>query len=75
MKKILCFALCLAAFFSATAYAEEITVEIDGAELLCEPPPINTDDRVLVPMRAIFEALGADVEWDGERQRVIIETA
>ena len=28
------------------------------------------NDRTLVPMRVIFEALGAQVEWDGETQTV-----
>ena len=28
------------------------------------------NDRVLVPMRAIFEAIGAQVSWDGEKQKV-----
>ncbi|MBQ2669469.1 MAG: hypothetical protein IJG06_01705, partial [Clostridia bacterium] len=28
--------------------------------------PFIENDRTLVPMRAIFEALGAKVNWDGE---------
>ena len=32
-------------------------------------PPLE-NDRTLVPMRVIFEALGAQVEWDGETQTV-----
>jgi hypothetical protein len=28
------------------------------------------NDRVLVPMRAIFESLGATVGWDGDTQTV-----
>ena len=30
--------------------------------------PITEKDRTLVPMRAIFEALGAEVEWENETQ-------
>lgn len=33
-------------------------------------PPIIENDRVLVPMRAIFEALGATVDWDGNTKTV-----
>ena len=32
--------------------------------------PVIYNDRTLVPMRKIFEALGAQVEWDGETQTV-----
>ena len=32
--------------------------------------PIIQDGRTLVPLRAIFEALGAQVEWDAETQTV-----
>ncbi|HIW57009.1 MAG TPA: copper amine oxidase N-terminal domain-containing protein [Firmicutes bacterium] len=41
-------------------------VEINGEPLKLERDPIMESDRVLVPMRAIFEALGAEVSWDNE---------
>ncbi|MCC8169320.1 MAG: DUF5050 domain-containing protein [Oscillospiraceae bacterium] len=53
-----------------TAYADGINIQFDGNILECDVPPINVNDRVLVPMRAIFEALGADVYWDGDTQTV-----
>lgn len=34
--------------------------------------PIIVNDRVLVPVRAITEGLGAQVAWDGETQTVTI---
>jgi hypothetical protein len=34
-------------------------------------PPVIEQGRTLVPLRAIFEALGADVKWDGSTQTVI----
>lgn len=46
----------------------EIKVMINGEKPIFEQPPIMVNDRVLVPMRAIFEKLGATVEWDGENQ-------
>ena len=35
--------------------------------------PIIVNDRVLVPLRVIFEELGANVGWDGETQTVTME--
>ena len=50
--------------------SEKITVMIDGVEVQFDQPPIIYNDRTLVPLRAIFEALGAEVTWDGETQTV-----
>ena len=76
MKKVI--SLSLAAVLSAsamgiTAMAEDkITVTVNGAEVVFEDQaPFVENERTLVPMRAIFEALGATVEWDGETQTVI----
>ncbi len=45
----------------------EITVKIDGTEVVFpDQKPILHNDRTMVPMRAIFEALGADVVWDND---------
>ena len=41
-----------------------IKVTYNGRELAFDQPPVIRDDRTLVPMRAIFEALGADVDWN-----------
>ena len=41
-----------------------IEVYIDGEKLECDVNPKNIDERVLVPMRAIFEAFGGNVSWD-----------
>lgn len=44
-----------------------VTVVLDGQTLqFPTQDPIITDGRTLVPMRTIFEALGADVEWIDE---------
>ncbi len=34
--------------------------------------PMIVDGRTLVPLRAISEALGADVEWDGDTKQITI---
>ncbi len=55
-----------------TATAEdEITVTIDGKPVAFDQPPILVNDRTLVPMRAIFESLGAIVDWQEETRTAI----
>ena len=50
--------------------ARPITVYLNGVDLLFETPPIIRNDRTMVPMRKIFETLGAKVSWDGEARKV-----
>lgn len=42
----------------------EITVKLDGETLTFDQQPIMQQDRVLVPMRVIFEALGCSIGWE-----------
>ncbi|MGN0162683.1 MAG: stalk domain-containing protein [Candidatus Ornithomonoglobus sp.] len=68
--KVCCLINILAAAMSITygstavQAADDISVTIDGKELSFDVEPQITDGRTMVPMRAIFEALGADVYWD-----------
>lgn len=55
--------------FSLPAIAAPQVV-LDGQQLEFEVPPIIENGRTLVPLRAIFEALGANVSWDGPTQTV-----
>lgn len=43
--------------------ANTISVRIDGAYQAYEQPPVLQNNRTLLPLRGIFEALGADVTW------------
>jgi hypothetical protein len=47
---------------SATAFAVDLYVDTELIET--DTPPTVVDGRTLVPVRAIFEALGATVDWD-----------
>lgn len=47
---------------------DEIKVTLNGAQLTFDVPPQTINDRTMVPMRKIFEALGAKVDWDENRQ-------
>ncbi|WP_421616974.1 copper amine oxidase N-terminal domain-containing protein [Brevibacillus sp. TJ4] len=48
----------------------QIAVFIDGQLQVYPKNPIEIDGRTLVPLRAIFESLGARVEWDEATQTV-----
>ena len=48
----------------------EIKVFIDGERLNFDVAPTIEDGFTLVPVSAIFEALGASVAWDGETKTV-----
>lgn len=47
---------------------QKASVTIDGLKLDAEAYIVN--DRTVVPLRAIFERLGATIEWDGTTQTV-----
>lgn len=55
-----------------------VTVVLDGETLVFPTQdPLIVDNRTLVPMRTIFEALGAKVDWIDENgiQKIIANTA
>jgi len=75
MKKLLAMvtALSLAAsmFIGTTAFAaENITVELDGKTIEFDVNPEIIDGRTMVPLRKIFEEIGALVKWDNDTQTV-----
>ena len=47
-----------------------IKVYVGASEITFDQPPIIENSRTLVPLRAIFEALGASVDWDGGTKTV-----
>lgn len=55
------------------AMAEEggISVILNGRELSFDVPPQSLNGRTMVPLRAIFEALDASVDWIQSTQTVI----
>ena len=58
-----------AALFSVTAFGS-ISLTIDGQPLASDVPPTVVGGRTLVPVRAIFEGLGATVSWNDETKTV-----
>lgn len=56
---------------SAAFQGQNISVTVNGKRVEFDQQPLMTDDRTFVPVRAIFEALGAKVGWEEDTQTVI----
>ncbi len=50
-----------------------IEVLLDGKYIIFDQPPIISNDRTLVPLRGIAEAMGAQVQWDGDMREITLE--
>lgn len=61
-KKIVLLTMLLLFCFAGTAFAEDVTVKVDGKEL--PQKGIIVDGRTMVPIRDIAEAVGIDVIFD-----------
>ena len=58
--------------FSCNALAEEnIFVILNGKQIEFDVLPQTVNDRTMVPMRKIFEELGAKVEWIEDTQMIL----
>lgn len=57
--------------FTIPAFADNaITVQLNGVSLSFDVAPQMINNRTMVPMRKIFESLGATVEWDSNSQTI-----
>lgn len=63
-RKIAAVALMLIMSMAIPVSAGDITVNVNGVKLETDQPPIILNGRTLVPLRAVAEALGCEVEWD-----------
>ena len=75
MKKLLSVILCLSLAVSlligvSSVSADEIIVELDGKKVEFDVKPKIIDGRTMVPLRKIFEEIGALVKWDNDTQTV-----
>lgn len=75
MKKIIAVITAILCMVSMQVQAfmagPEIKVNLDGAPMTFDVAPFIENDRTLVPLRAIFEAVGAVVEWDNDTRTAI----
>ena len=75
MKKVIivCLSLLIVAIGSLAVLASNpITITVNGRIIQSDVPPQIIGGRTMVPLRAVAEALGADVQWDGNTNTVII---
>lgn len=74
IKRIVSLLLALVMIFgmiSTQVCAEsEITVLLDGEKLVFDVAPKLINNRTMVPMRKIFESMGAEVEWEAATQTI-----
>lgn len=60
---------------SLEEHMNHITVWLDGQEIEMDVPPEVKNERTMVPIRAVAEALGADVGWDQATQKITLTRA
>ena len=61
---VLVIALALAGLSTAPAAAQAVRVIVDGSPVIFDQPPVTIGGRVLIPLRGVFERLGAFVQWN-----------
>ena len=79
-KKIFLLFVILMMIFTTIYAANPITVQLNGEYVdftdengnIVNPEIIN--NRTMVPMRKIFEVVGAEIEWDGEERKITATT-
>lgn len=71
LKKIcLMVAMFLLSLLIVVSASSDITIYVNDDILQCDVAPFIMDGRTMVPMRKIFEALNATVDWDGETKTI-----
>lgn len=74
--KIISFISMFVFLFSATALAvTPIKIFVSNKQLPLDTSPVLKEGRTLVPLRAIFESLDANVEWNPQNQTVVGKTS
>lgn len=65
-------AILLIISMAAPVYAidNSIQVQLNGENISFDVAPQMVNNRILVPMRTIFEELGANVEWDNQTRTI-----
>lgn len=72
MKKIISAMLAAGMIMTGgSVFAQDVSVVFNGSPLQSDVSAFIENDRTLVPMRAIFEAVGASVNWDDDTDTVI----
>ena len=57
----------------AVSYAsDDIKIVVNGNNIECDQAPVIIENRTLVPLRAISEAIGAKVDWNNQDKTINI---
>ncbi|MEN6391945.1 MAG: copper amine oxidase N-terminal domain-containing protein [Syntrophomonas sp.] len=51
----------------------ELRADNDGTEVYCEVPPQIVNGRTFVPLGFVIQALGAQINWDGQTRSIFID--
>jgi len=70
---ILSFAILMGTFGNVAFASSEISIMLNDTPIELDVAPIIEDGRTLVPLRAILEALGANVDWNDQTQTATAE--
>lgn len=75
MKKIILTLFFIASLLSVNTYADNIKVNINGKAIsFSDVNPQIINGRTMVPVRTIFEALGASVNWNNSTKEITGKT-
>ncbi len=77
LSMVMAASLTVPALAASPSGASRITINLDGRMLIIPDgvSPEIKDGRTMVPIRAVSEALGADVGWDQTTKQVTLERA
>ena len=62
--------LAMGMVFGANVYGGDVKLVVDGEDITSTAAPEIMDGRTMVPMRVIFEKLGATIDWDADTKTV-----
>lgn len=75
MKRISGIILSIAVTLNSAGFVygggNDITVKVNGNEIYTNVPPQIIEGRTMLPVRDIFEAVGAEVNWESETKTII----
>lgn len=60
---------------TSPAYADNfptVYINVNGQRIYPDSPAFIKNDRTLVPLRGIFEKLGANIQWDADQQKITV---
>ncbi|GEM_PF-742366 len=61
-------------FYKDDGSTEFISVILNGSKIFFDQDPIIDSDRVLVPLRAIMEAIGAELTWNESGEVTVLKS-